>query len=247
MVPTLATRANRPPILPGMHLPSQPEQIVWLTNFAAKIGGYATALSLLPATVTAAVADCGWLKYLLEQWLSEVRTWDKSCTAANNFAQTGTGPNVVSLPTFTVPALPTGVTAQLPGALTRIFALVQDIKNSGKATDAIQADLRIVGSVETGPDEATLQPIIGARVSGGAVDITWGWNGYRKWLQCCEIVVDRGDSKGFVALVMDTTPNYIDTETFPSKPTIWAYKAVYRADDKRVGQWSQTVSVTVGG
>jgi hypothetical protein len=225
---------------------SQPDQIVWLTNFSAKLGGYATALSLLPATVTAAVADCGWLKYLLEQWLPEVRSWEKSCTAANNFAQSGTGASTVSLPTFTAPALPTGVTAQLPGALARISALVQDIKNSGKATDAIQADLRIVGSVDTGPDEATLQPSISAKVSGSAVNITWGWNGYHKWLQSCEIMVDRGDGKGFVALVMDTTPNYIDTEPFPSKPTIWAYKAIYRADDKRVGLWSQTASVTVG-
>ena len=37
----------------------QADQIVWLANFISKLAGYATALSLQPAQVTAAVADAG--------------------------------------------------------------------------------------------------------------------------------------------------------------------------------------------
>jgi len=66
-------------------------------------------------------------------------------------------------------------------------------------------------------------------------------------LDICEIEVDRSDSKGFVMLTFDTTPNYTDTTPFPSTPTKWTYRAIYRVGDQRVGQWSKPVSVTVGG
>lgn len=59
--------------------------------------------------------------------------------------------------------------------------------------------------------------------------------------------MDRGDGKGFVLLTVDTTPNYVDTQPFPAAKTVWSYKAIYRADDAQVGQWSQPVSVAVGG
>ncbi|MGD0259330.1 MAG: hypothetical protein ABSD29_05825 [Verrucomicrobiota bacterium] len=48
-------------------------------------------------------------------------------------------------------------------------------------------------------------------------------------------------------LTVDTTPNYVDTQPFPAAKTVWSYKAIYRADDAQVGQWSQPVSVAVGG
>ena len=54
------------------------------------------------------------------------------------------------------------------------------------------------------------------------------------------------DGKGFRHLVTDPTPNYTDTESFPTAKTIWTNQAIYRADDAQVGRWSQTVSVTVG-
>jgi hypothetical protein len=77
--------------------------------------------------------------------------------------------------------------------------------------------------------------------------VKWNWQGHRAWLGSCQIMVDRGDGKGFVLLCVDTTPNYIDTQAFPANKTVWSYKAIYRGDDAQVGRWSQTVSVSVGG
>ena len=225
----------------------QGDQVAWLENFTSKLSGYATALGLATPQVTAAGADCGWLIYILELWLPAVRAFEKACTAASGTAQTGTGSTATSLPTFTPPALPTGVTAVAPGALSRIFALVQTIKNSGKCTDAIGEDLRVIGSVASGPDLSTVVPIITAKVSGGAVHIGYGYNGNRAFLSGCEIHVDRGDGKGFALLTVDTSPDYVDTQPFPAARTVWSYKAIYRADDAQVGQWSQIVSVAVGG
>jgi hypothetical protein len=40
-------------------------------------------------------------------------------------------------------------------------------------------------------------------------------------------------------------PGYTDTQPFPAASVKWTYKATYRLDDKQVGLWSQTTSVTV--
>ncbi len=223
----------------------QADQVAWLVNFMNKLSGKATALGLTTAQVTAAVADCGWLVYVLQTWLSGVRTWALACTNASVEAQTGAGSAAQVLPAFTAPALPTGVAAVNPGALNRIFALVQQIKDGGKCTDAIASDLGIVGSEATGPDLSTVQPVISAKVSGSEVDVKWGWQGNSAWLDSCEIQVDRGDGKGFNLLTIDTTPGYTDTQPFPAAKAIWTYKAIYRVNDAEAGLWSQTVSVTV--
>ena len=220
------------------------EQIAWLRNFADKLPGKATALGLLPALVTALVADALWLAYVLQTWLDAVRTFSLGCTQTAAAAQTGTG-GAVALPTFTAPTLPTGVTPQNEGSLDRIFTAVQDIKNGHKCTDAIAAELLIVGSATTGPDLSTLQPQISAKVSGAEVDVKWGWGGNSAYLDSCEIQVDRNDGKGFGLLTIDTTPGYTDTQPFPATRTVWTYRAIYRVDDKTVGDWSQSVSVAV--
>ena len=224
----------------------QADQITWLVNFDAKIAGHATALGLTTAQITAITADCAWLIYVLQSWLNAVRTWAQSCTDAATYTQTGTG-GVQTLPVFTAPAVPTGTAPVALGVLTRLFALVQQIKASGKCSDDIAHDLGILGSEATAPDLSAVQPVITAKVNGNLVDIGWGWQGKSAWLSSCEILVDRGDGKGFVPLVVDTTPNYNDTQAFPAAKTIWTYKAIYRASDQQVGLWSRAISVTVGG
>ena len=223
------------------------DQIAWLLNFADKLPNRATALGLAPATVTALVADCLWLAYVLQNWLNAVRSFSLACTQTATLAQTGTGSAPLALDTFAAPALPDGVAPRNPGSLTRIFAAVQDIKNGHKLTDDIARELGIVGGEVTAPDLTTVQPVITAKVNGSQVDLKWGWQGNADWLSSCEIVVDRGDGKGFVPLSIDTTPNYNDTQPFPAAKTIWTYKAIYRADDRQVGRWSASVNVTVGG
>ena len=223
----------------------QADQVVWLTNYSNKLPGYGTTLGLAAGEVTATVADCQWLIYVLQSWLPATRAWSLACTNAAIAAQSGDGADPLALPVFTAPALPTGVTPQAPGALDRVFALIQTIKDSEPCTDAIASDLGIVGSEQTAPDLTTLQPVIAATVSGNQVNIKWGWGGNVAFLDSCEIQVDRGDGKGFTLLTIDTTPNYTDTQPFPAALARWTYKAIYRAADAQVGLWSQPVSVNV--
>jgi hypothetical protein len=186
------------------------DQVVWLGNYAVKLPDYATALGLVSADVTARVADCKWASYVNSTWLAATRTWGLACTDAATATLMGTGAAVQTLPVFTPPALPATVVAVAPGALNRLFAQVAQIKASTKLTDAIASDLGIVGSEATGPDLTTVRPELAAKVSGSSVELKWNWQGNRAWLEGCEIHVDRGDGKGFVTLVIDTTPNYTD-------------------------------------
>ena len=150
------------------------------------------------------------------------------------------------LPVFTAPALPAGVVAVNDGALIRIFDLIQRLKGSAAYTEAIGTDLGVIGSQQSPPDFATLQPTISATVAGpNKVDIDWGWGGYAAFLDACEIQVDRGS--GWTLLTIDTTPGYTDSTTHPATLTRWKYRAIYHADDAQVGLWSAEASVTVGG
>ena len=227
------------------------EQVAWLQNFANKLAGHAPGLGVSVAECAAGIAAARWLIYVLGSWLPGVRTGQKSCTDAAEQAQTGTTGAVLVLPVITAPPLP-GASGGLPavvpvadGALTLIFDLVAEIKESDTYTDAIGLDVGIIGPEETGPDFATLQPAITAKVSGSHVDLDWDWQGHGKFLDMAELQVDRGS--GFVILAFDTTPGYTDTTPFPATATVWKYRAIYRVNDAQVGLWSATVNVTVGG
>jgi hypothetical protein len=221
--------------------------IIWLTNFANKLGGYATPLGLDNATVTAAVADARWLVYVLGTWLPAARAWNQSCTAAANNAQSGDGSVLCALPAFAAPALPAGVAAVNNGALNRIFALVQTIKDSNGYDDSIGQDLQIIGSQAVAPDMNAVQPLFDVVVRGNFVMIDWDWGGNAAFLDMIRIEKDSSDGKGFQFLATDTTPGYTDTTPFPATPTKWTYRAIYMVGDAQVGVWSAPVSVIVGG
>jgi hypothetical protein len=224
---------------------AQPAQIIWHTTFANEIKIIGPGIGLAPAQIAATVADNLWLIYLLQAWLPSTRNWSTSGTNAMAEAQTGDGTKLMVLPVYVVPALPDGAVPVNTGALNRIFALVQDIKNDGKCSDKDQAALGIVGSQQPGPDWTTLQPVFTVSIIGGQVVIKWNFGGYAAFLDAIELQVDRNDGKGFGLLAMDTTPGYTDTQPFPAAKTVWTYRAIYLANDARVGVWSQSVSIAV--
>lgn len=223
------------------------DQVAWLENFRNKLGGYATALGLTAGQVTAAVADARWLVYVQLMWLPAVRSWAQSCTDAVALAQSGEGTAAMTLPVFTPPALPAGVVAVAPGALDRIFALVQTIKDSSGYLETIGTDLQIVGPEKTGPDMATIAPELEVKLMGMHVFIGWDWGGFSAFFDMVELQVDRGDGQGFRLLSHDTTPGYTDTAPLPATPAKWTYRAIYMVNDQPVGVWSTSVSINVGG
>lgn len=223
----------------------QADQAVWLENFRLKLALYAVALSLDSARVADIIADARWLVHLLVSWLESVRTQGKAATKTMEQAMTGSGP--MTLPVHTPPPLPAGVVARPAGALTRVFDLIAEIKDNDACTEAMRIDLGIVGAEDGPPDLLTVRPDITAVIAATGVQIGWGWQGLVKFLDQCEIQVDRGDGKGWVVLTFDTTPGYLDTTPFPTALTKWKYRAIYRVDDQQVGLWSEEASVSIGG
>ena len=227
------------------------QQIQWLGNFVSKLAGHAAALGVDTTTCAARIADARWIIYLLGSWYPAVKAWTKSCTEALALAQSPDGPNVMALPVFTPPPLPAATPGGLPavvpvaeGALDRIFKLVQVVKEADDYDASIGQDLGIIGAAATGPDLTTLQPVLKVSVTASGVRILWGWEGFGDWLDLCELQVDRG--QGWETLLHDTDPNYTDSTPHPATLTKWKYRAIYRAGESRVGQWSAEVSVAVG-
>jgi hypothetical protein len=222
--------------------PKTGDQILWIGNFRNKLAGYAAALGLAAGDVTAAAADCDWLLYVLGTWLPAVRTFGEAATNAAIETQSGTGGAPQTLPTFTAPA---GGTAVNPGALVRVFDLVQTIKGAAGYTDAIGSDLGLIGSEQSAPDFATFGPVLKVTRAPAGVTVGWGWQARKAFLDMIELQVNRG--AGWQMLAFDTTPGYVDTEPIPATPTKWEYRGIYRVGDQRVGQWSAEVNVIVGG
>jgi hypothetical protein len=53
----------------------------------------------------------------------------------------------------------------------------------------------------------------------------------------------------FIQLAINTEPNTTDNWPLPPLGTsaMWRYKAIYLLHDEQVGQWSDVISVSVGG
>jgi hypothetical protein len=215
-----------------------------LQGFKGEIGGYATQLGVTQAQITAQAADADYFDYCLkcqgimqngaQQWT----TWKDLTRDGGTPPPTG-GP--------VAPVLPAAVPAVTPGVEVRFRALVKQIKANPNYNTATGNALGIEGAQHVAPDYTTLQPQFDVDISGGRVEVNWGWQGNAAYLDMCEIQVDRGDGKGFVPLAFDSTPGYVDTAPFPAAPTKWTYKAIYRVNDAQVGLWSNPVSITVGG
>ena len=230
-----------------------PEQILWLTNFFLKLILHGAALGLSVPQVAAAVADCRWLIYLLGSYRPAERAAAKANTDFMREAQFGTDTAAMTLPNFEPPPLPVAdpapgglpaVVPQPPGALARIFSLVQVIKQS--ASDIIATDLGIVGSeIAPPPPPEALQPVIRVKRVGAHILVEWSWGGLRDLVDMLQIQVDRG--QGWTDLAYDTTPDYNDTAPHPATLTTWKYRAIWRVDDAQIGIWSAEASVVVGG
>ena len=215
-----------------------------LTSFKLNIGAYSSLLAITPAQITAQAADADYFAYTVacqeicaqcsQQWTA----W-RDLTREGGTSTASGAPAAASFPTA-VPAVPPGIEA-------RFRALVKQLKAHPAYNAGIGEALGIEGTVHTGPDFSVLKPKISLEISGGQVLIRWGWQGFSAYLDMVEILVDRNDGKGFVTLCQDTTPDYLDTTSIPTTAVKWTYKAIYRVGDQRVGQWSDLVSITVGG
>ncbi len=218
--------------------------VAQLQTFKTNIGSYATILGINQPQITAQAADADYYGYvvacqqLIQNGAYQWSDWKK-------LTRDGGSPPVTGAPL--APVFPPAVPPVAPGVETRFRVLVKQIKANSNYNSSIGNSLGIEGSQPVAPDLTTVQPELDATLSGGQVLVGWGWGGHTAYLDMIELMVDRGDGKGFGLLAYDTTPGYTDTTPLPVTPTKWKYKGIYRVGDQRVGLWSNEVSIIVGG
>lgn len=219
----------------------EPERVIWINNFAAKLALYNVALGITAPELTAVVAMSKIYAYVIG--LIEIsKTYTQQLTEFKNilsFAPVGAvlGP----LPVLTPPLAPPLTQA---GIFTYISALVQRMKASTSYTTAMGEDMKIIGDETTFvPDDFV--PDLKGKAMPGFVDLkfvkdqTDGMNIYTR-LQ---------GAPAWTFLGLDTHSPYHDTRPLaaPGTPENREYRCRGVLHDVEIGQWSETVTVTFAG
>jgi hypothetical protein len=147
------------------------------------------------------------------------------------------------MPGFAPPELPEGVTAQPPGVLNRIFALVAKMKNDAGYTDVIGAALGIVGpedASEHATPKFTASPVQGSGT--GAVNIT-----FFKYGHMGVYIETRRGTGAWEFLAIDTESPYTDERALlvAGQPEVREYRMRFWDKGTPNGDWTDVAKVTV--
>ena len=220
---------------------SEAEKSAWLNNFAAKLPTYAAKYLVPTAVVTAIQQDAAVYKYFLD-YTNQVAEYTRKLTQFKKELSQGANTNLV------VPTLPAAPVSPFPpsaGIFRRASSWANIIKKSLAYLESDGLDLGLEGSELSASLRSVLKPTIALRlIEGGRPEIVW----QKGQADGIEIYVDRG-SGTFEFLNIDLKPNYIDIAPLPATGVaqVWKYRAIYRLDDHSVGQWSDTVEISVKG
>ncbi len=213
----------------------------FLDHLAATLPKYAGLLEISDADIATLQADAASFRYTLHT-LNDMQAYAQHWTAYKNVLRDGgNGSAEWPVPPSLDQPIPPAVA---PGIIPRTTALVSRIKTLKNYTPAIGQDLRIIGTSHT-VDPSSWKPLLSVQIKAAHPVILWT----KGKSSAIEIWVDRNDGNGFVFLIINTEPNTTDPTPLPAPGTssVWNYKAIYRFHDEQVGQWSDVVSVTVGG
>ena len=219
------------------------DQIPWNENFRAKLPGYVATLGVDATKATAMVATCRFLVYVLSQWLSAVRAFGQSSTQAVDEVLQGTGAGAMVLPEFTAPALPAGVVAVPPGALTRLFEFVREIKESDGYTETIGQDLGIIGAEDTAEHASPTIKLVAE--PGGLCQCVK--IGFVKFGHMGVYLEGRRNGGAWEFIGIDTESPYMDERTLlvNGTPEIREYRARFWDKGTPNGEWTDVAKVTV--
>lgn len=227
--------------LKSNYLPStDAEKVVWVNNFASKIGGYATTLGITTAEVTSVTSDKNYFQFLVNMLDSYKQTVNNITSYKNLLKHASGGQHLGAIPT--PPALGTAPTAVPEGVFDRISKLVQRIKASANYTESIGNDLGIIAPVNS-IDVNTMQPDLKLKLDAGRPHIKCA----KGVADAIDLFVDRNDGTGFKLLGRLLKTEYIDTANLPTGVALaeWRYKAMFVIGNDNVGIMSNIESIVV--
>ena len=215
----------------------------WLQNYATKLAIHGPNLGIANPELNASGDDARWGAYVLGIWLPSVRAFSPSTTDAVDAVLTGTGPAVVTLPTFSAPALPASVSPQNPGALTRIFAMVARIKKDPNYTEVMGQDLGVIGAEESGQHPA---PKFTAQLQDGS-GVQAVRLGFFKYTHMGVYIESRRNGGPWEFLGIDSESPYMDERALltPGTPEMREYRMRFWDKGTPNGDWTDVAKVTV--
>ncbi len=218
-------------------------KLLWLSNFVSKLATYAAKYGITAAEQTDASDSEVYFNYYIT-YLETFREFLKKITAFKNELRDGVKPENQPSLAPAIPAPPVAPTAVAPDIFLRITALVNRIKSHASYTVADGQDLGIEGP-EFNIDLESVKPIIKIVMVAGQPVLKFKKQG----LTAVEIHVKRTEASLFELLDISSSPEFTDTHALPApgQTAMWKYKAIYRLKNERVGQWSDEVSMVVGG
>ena len=203
-------------------------------------GGLATKYGITLAQTKDIQDSAAFLEYL-SKTVGVSDEFGKSLTACYEEIGFGTSGVLSGVPVFVAPTpLPTTVPA--PGIFNRVIDLANVIKNHPSYTTTDGEALGIEGADAVGKKEADLQPELKVQVMGSNVQVS----AVKGDTQGFEVWCNKGTNT-FVFVGFATGSKFKDPSPLPAQAAIWKYKGIYHLHNEQVGQWSQEVSVNVGG
>jgi hypothetical protein len=217
------------------------ERPEWFNNLATQLPQANTTLGIDAADVTAITADARYCEYVCGDWLTTARELGPTATAAVDVLFDGGG--TFTLPAFTPPALPAGVTAVAAGALQRIFGFVKVIKGNPNYTEAIGLQLRIVGQEDTAEHPL---PEFSLKLERGegcqCVKVS-----FKKFGRQGVVIYSRRGGGAWEMLGIDLASPYMDERPLlaPATPEVREYRLQYYDDAAPAGEFTAVQSVSV--
>jgi hypothetical protein len=216
------------------------DKVVWLNNFSAKIGTYATQVGITPAEITSINNDKAFFSYVITMHDAYKQTLNNITAYKNLLRKAVAQQHIGALPA--APVLGTAPTAVPEGIFDRVSKLAQRIKASVNYTEAMGQDLGIIAP-EVNIDLTSLQPELRVKLDAGRPFI----KATKGIADAIDLFVNRNDGNNFISLGRLLKPEFIDTTNLPSTTPLaeWEYRAMYVIGNDNVGVMSPTVSVVV--
>jgi hypothetical protein len=220
---------------------TEPERIIWLSNYLAKLIIYGAICGLSEAEIAATQRDITSLIWILQVWLPAMRQGSQSATAFRTQAATGTGTGPMTLPSF--PVFTNVPPMCRPGVLTHLFKQVGRMKLSDAYNDSIGRDLGIIGAA--GASDLTI-PDLTASVEQGNGQQSVVLN-YTKHGHDGAHIESRRNGGDWELLAININKPHIDTRPLlvANTPEVREFRLRRWDKGEAVGEFSPVAKVTV--
>lgn len=218
------------------------DQVNWLRNFKFKLLLYAATLQLQPAELNQALADLDWLIFVLGELQHQSRRHALACTSLAKSLMTGKGAEPVAMPVYEMPSPPAGIAPVKPGALKRIFKLVQGIKSNRHYVESMGLEFGIVGNLHV-TDSSLPTFKLALKAGDTAQEVIGTFSLYGR--NGVYVETRRGDGDWEVLGIFCRT-KFIDARPLldPTRPEVREYRLRYW-DAKPYGDMTAVAKITV--